>query len=246
MTKKNPSILAIIAARGGSKGIPNKNIRPLAGKPVIAHTILQAQSLIKKKIISRLIVNTDSPEIATIAKHYHAEIPFLRPHSLAEDRSQVRDVLLHTLIWLKHNENYEPNYLLLLQPTAPLRSESDIIACIKTSHKPNTDAVIGVATTESVSFIEKNGYLKTSPGVPNLKNNTNRQSMSARFIPIGFMFLIKTKVFLKEKTLFPEKTRMTICPNWRAVDLNKPEDLVIAELLLKHQKQIVNQIKNFR
>ena len=244
--RKKQIILTIIAARGGSRGIPNKNIRPIAGKPLLAYSILPALSLVKKGLLDRLILTTDSSKIAAIGRRYGVETPFLRPHRLATSKSQMRDVLLHALHWLEKEESYRPDYFMLLQPTAPLREEEDITACLKEIKKSYTDAVIVVSETELASFFIKNGYLKKSFDTPNLKKNTNRQSMPKRYIPIGSTFLVRTKTFLKEKTVFPKKTRFVVCPNWRSVDINSPEDLAIAELLLKNKQKINKFIENFQ
>lgn len=112
------STIAVIPARGGSKGVPGKNIRPLCGYPIIAYTIHVAKQC---KNIDRVIVSTDSPEIAEIASAYGAEIPFMRPSKLAGDTSPDRDFIIHALDWLREHENHEPELLVHLRPTTPLR-----------------------------------------------------------------------------------------------------------------------------
>ena len=119
---KNKKILAIIPARGGSKGLPGKNIKKLAGKPLIAWTIDQAK---KSKYIDKLIVSTDSKEIAEISKKYGAEIPFLRSKKLAQDNSSIYDVIFDAINWFKKN-NIDFDLIILLEPTSPLRENNDI------------------------------------------------------------------------------------------------------------------------
>ena len=111
---KSKKILALIPARGGSKGLPGKNIKSLAGSPLISYSITEAK---KSKYIDNVFVSTDSDEIAQVAKVYGAEIPFLRPAHLAQDNSKGVDVVLHTIEWLKNSQYDKFDYILLLQPT---------------------------------------------------------------------------------------------------------------------------------
>ncbi len=116
-------VLAVIPARGGSKGLPGKNIKPLCGKPLIAWTIEAARNC---NDIDKIIVSTDYEGIAKIAMQYGAEVPFLRPQELAADNSSTIDAIYHAVDWLSEYQNYHPGYILLLQPTSPLRKSEDI------------------------------------------------------------------------------------------------------------------------
>jgi CMP-N,N'-diacetyllegionaminic acid synthase len=116
-------IIGLITARGGSKSIPRKNIKMLAGKPLIAWTIEAAQ---KSKDLSRIVVSTDDTEIADVARQWGAEVPFIRPEELARDGSSSISAVLHTVHWLDENEGYCPDYIMLLQPTSPFRTTEDI------------------------------------------------------------------------------------------------------------------------
>ena len=136
----NKSVLAIIPARGGSKSIPRKNIKPLGGKPLIAYTIEEA---LKSKYIDRIILSTDDKEIAKVAMDYGAEVPFLRPKNLAKDTSSSLSVILHALEYLKREENYSPDIMVFLQPTSPFRKANHIDAGIEKME--NSDAVGGVS-----------------------------------------------------------------------------------------------------
>ena len=112
-------IMAVVPARSGSKGVPNKNIRELSGKPLLAYSIVAAQ---KASLIDRIIVSTDSDEYAFLAKEYRAEIPFLRPSEYADDKSTDYDFVKHLLDWLADNENTLPEYIVHLRPTTPFRN----------------------------------------------------------------------------------------------------------------------------
>src|SRR3989344_1993183 len=117
------TILGIITARGGSKGIPRKNIKDLCGKPLIAYTIEAAKD---SGVFSRLIISTDDQEIADVAKQYGAELPFMRPAELAQDATPHVPVLQHAVSWLRDNEHFFPDYVMILQPTSPMRQDFHI------------------------------------------------------------------------------------------------------------------------
>jgi N-acylneuraminate cytidylyltransferase/CMP-N,N'-diacetyllegionaminic acid synthase len=124
---KQAEILGLIPARGGSTGLPGKNIRPLHGVPLIGHTILEAK---KSKYISRLVVATDSKEIAEVAKDCGAEVPFERPAEISNSTSHAFEVFKYTIDWLKQNENYRPDILCTMLCTTPFRTASDIDDCL--------------------------------------------------------------------------------------------------------------------
>ena len=120
----NKNILAIIPARKGSKSIPNKNLKKLGGKPLIAYPIKLAKSI---KIINKVVVSTDSEEIANVAKKYGAEVPFIRPAELAKDETPTLPVLQHCVKFLEENENYKADLILLFYPTCPFLKKETII-----------------------------------------------------------------------------------------------------------------------
>ena len=118
MPGPDPQILALVPARGGSKGIPRKNVLPVGGKPLIAHTIEQARA---SRLVTRTIVSTDDAEIAAVARAYNAEVPFMRPAEYAQDMSPDIDVFRHALEWLMEHEGYRPDLVVHLRPTGPVR-----------------------------------------------------------------------------------------------------------------------------
>ena len=121
-----PSIVPIITARGGSKGLPRKNIYPINGLPMIGYSINAAKN--SKYLTESPLVSTDDPEIARISKNLGARVPFIRPPELATDETTIHPVLIHALNWLQTNDGYNPEYVMLLQPTSPLRTSHDISA----------------------------------------------------------------------------------------------------------------------
>ena len=142
----NNEILAIIPARGGSKGLKRKNILDFIGKPLIAHTIEQAQN---SKYVSRVIVSTEDEEIAMISKKYGAEIPFMRPNRLADDSSSTNEVIEYILKELEMKEGYRPDLICLLQCTSPLRTSEDIDNTIDKLFNTNSDSAVSITEAKS-------------------------------------------------------------------------------------------------
>ncbi|MDE5778563.1 MAG: acylneuraminate cytidylyltransferase family protein [Lachnospiraceae bacterium] len=143
-------ILAVIPARAGSKSVPNKNIREIAGKPLIAYSIEHA---LESNMINRVIVSTDSEQYADIAKYYGAEVPFLRPAEYATDTALDYDVFFHALTWMKEQENYEPDIVVQLRPTYPVRRVEDIDAMIKMLlDHPEADSVRSMAKAAEIPY----------------------------------------------------------------------------------------------
>lgn len=233
-------VLAVIPARAGSKRIPNKNIRNFLGKPLIAYTIQQA---LRVPFVNRVIVDTDSEKIAKIAKEYGAEVPFLRPPELATDTASVNDALLHLLARLKKEERYVPDYILLLQTTSPLRELKDIADCWNLMRKTDADTVLTICPTHPrLYYLDKKQNIILANGSE--KQSTNVQQWRPAYILNGcFAYLFNTKRFLKEKTVIMPNTKAVICEKWRSVDLDNPEDWVLAELLYKNKKVIGKNIK---
>ncbi len=233
------NILAIIPARGGSKGIKNKNIRDFGGKPLIAHTIDHAK---QSKQITKIVVSTESQEIAEVAKQHGAEVPFLRPKEMAEDKSPIMDALVHMI----ENLDQRPDYIVLLQPTSPFRLPSDIDAALDLMFEREADAVVSVCQTEQLLFtkdersrlslISSNEFLKSS----------NRQELETTYKLDGCMIYgIKTDVLLEKKTFLVDGVVGYEIPRWRAIDLDEPEDFVVGEELFAKLNTISNKINNF-
>ncbi|TDB63512.1 acylneuraminate cytidylyltransferase family protein [Arundinibacter roseus] len=199
-------MLAIIPARGGSKGLPDKNILPLAGHPLIAYSIKAA---LDSPSISRVIVSTDSEAIADIARSYGAEIPFMRPAELAQDQSLDYDVFLHALSWLKENENYSPELVAQLRPTSPIRYVADIETCIERmaaypeadsiriiTRAANTPYKMWRASTEEQAMTP----LLTLDGHPESYNEP-RQNLPTIYWQVGTLDVIRPEVILEKNSM---------------------------------------------
>ena len=223
---RNKKIIALIPARGGSKSIPKKNIVDLGGLPLIAFSIIAAKM---SKFISRVIVSTDSQEIAEIAKRYGAEVPFLRPAEFATDTAGDYEVFKHALEWLKANENYEPEYLVHLRPTTPLRDPGLIDKAIEqiVQNKETTSLRSGHELRESPHkyFILENDFFiglfpdDKRPDYTNLP----RQSFPPVYQPDGYVDVVKRKTIMEDGIFHGSKILAFISPD--AGEVDRPEDL---------------------
>ncbi len=240
---KNPNTnknLAIIPARSGSKGIPGKNIKQFCGKPLIAHTIDQAK---KSRIFDRILVDTDSAKISSIARKYGAETPFLRPAELAGDKAQVTDAVLLLLERLKSSENYAPDVITLLQTTSPLREVSDILNCAKLIADPKVRSLCTICETHHRLYhLSSEGKL-ILVNRPN-HDNQNRQAWPECYILNGCMvYMVRTGHFIETRKFVDENTYGVTCDKWRSVDLDNPADWVLAETLYKNKSKINAKLK---
>ena len=195
------SITAIIPARGGSKGIPDKNIKIIGGKPLIAWTIETAR---RSKYIDRVITTTDSDKIAGICKEYNCEVPFMRPKHLANDSAKGTDVILHTLDWLKLKK-IDYDYFILLQPTSPLRTTKHIDEAIEILiSSENANSLVSVKKVNQHPYwmkrINNDGYVEEYQK-DNEINYHNRQELPDLYVNNGAIYISKCDYFLKNKSL---------------------------------------------
>jgi CMP-N,N'-diacetyllegionaminic acid synthase len=228
-------VLGIITARGGSKGIPRKNIKDLCGRPLICHTIEAAN---KSKLLTRVIVSTDNKEIADISKECSGDVPFMRPKELAQDESTSIEVVQHVVSELK-KQGEEYDYIMILQPTSPLRTSNDIDECIKIAIKNNADSVMSMKEVDDFSqkkmkkiiegkilpYFEKEG-----------KASSRRQDLENSYKRNCAIYLTKTNLIMKGD-LFGESSYAHVMPEERSVDINSPVDFELAEFWLSKQKK---------
>jgi N-acylneuraminate cytidylyltransferase/CMP-N,N'-diacetyllegionaminic acid synthase len=226
------SILGVIPARGGSKGIPDKNIAPVAGKPLIAWTIDAATSC---SWLDRVIVTTDDPQIASIAKDWSAEVPFLRPEALARDDTPGMVPLLHAAQWLADTEDYRPDYLLLLQPTSPLRSSEDIVAAIRLALENDAHAVVSVTLAHQHPYWMKtlDGEARLHDFAPPERRIGRRQDLPVVYALNGAIYLGRRSIVCELKTWYTERTYGYIMPPECSLDIDTPWDLYLADLILR-------------
>jgi CMP-N-acetylneuraminic acid synthetase len=226
--------LAIIPARGGSKGLLGKNIRPLAGVPLIAHTIKAAQGA---QTVDRIIVSTDDEAIAEIARDAGAEVPFIRPAHLSDDKSSGVDVCLHALAHANNSLDYNPELVIFLQPTSPLRSSADIDAAVKLLRNSDVTSVVSVkAVTEYPQWMKKmDAEQRLSPLFDDLIATPARQDLAKSYILNGAIYTSTATFLGKNQSFYDNDTRGYLMPEDRSIDIDTLDDFLMAEALLSHQ-----------
>lgn len=232
---KNKKILAVVPARGASKGLPKKNVKHLLNKPLIAWTIDAAKG---SKYIDKTIVSTDDQNIAKVSRRYGIEIPFLRPKMLSRDSSSSVDVVIHAIKFFK-NKGINFDIYVLLQPTSPLRKHNDIDDAIKTLFKKNAKAVISVTEASFpplwTNTLPRDGSMRNF--LPSKIVNRNRQSLPKFFQPNGAVFTGFVDYLSEKKAFYGDKTFAYIMPKDRSVDIDDIIDFKLAELLLKSSRE---------
>jgi CMP-N,N'-diacetyllegionaminic acid synthase len=226
-------MLAIVPARGGSKGLPGKNIRALAGKPLIAHTI---EAALAARSITRVICSTDSPDIARVAREFGAEIPFMRPDELAQDNSQAIDNYIYTVDRLNAESPGIEEYCVLL-PTAPLRTATDIDGAAEVFRTRKADSVISYYPAphpvQWYRYIDDSGVLRSF--FPEGDRLANRQEERASYLPNGAIYIFRHSILKSTRQYYTDRTFPYLMPANRSIDIDTLEDFDYAEFLLATQ-----------
>jgi len=229
-----PVVLGLITARGGSKSIPRKNLMPLDGKPLIAWTFEVA---LQSRQLSRVILSTDDEEIAGVGRDWGIEVPFLRPSELANDDSSHISVVNHAIAWLEDHENVCPDYIMLLQPTSPLRTVEDIDTAIQIAEVRNAIAVVSVCETHHHPYLTKrtleDGTLAdfVSSNIAYLR----RQGLPPAYALNGAIYLNRRDSLLHDKSFLPPGTYAYIMPQERSLDIDTPWNFYLADLILRNR-----------
>jgi len=226
--------LGIITARGGSKGIPGKNTREFAGKPLIAWTI---EASLASEELTDVIVSTDDEEIARVSREWGAEVPFLRPSPLAKDDTPHIPVVLHAVKWLQENQDRRPEYVLLLQPTSPLRTCEDIDNAIRLAYERDADGVVAVCEVDHHPYVLKrlspDGHLLEYCRKP--EGYLRRQDFPPVYAVNGAVYLVRRSVLMARRTWYTSRTYPYIMPPKRSMDIDTPWQFRLAEFTLKHR-----------
>lgn len=231
---KGNSILTVICARGGSRGIPRKNVKLLNGRPLIGYTIEQAK---KFSLADRIVVSTDDKEIKRIAENYGVEVPFLRPARLATDRMSVVPVVIHATREAEKYWKEKYQIVVSLSPTGPLRAVDDIRRAVKILvDTKNTNAVFSVTETDSNPYF--NIYEINDEGYAVLSKKTGkailrRQEAPRAFLQNGSIYVVRKKILFEESDPFEKRTRIYTMPKERSVDIDASWDFEWAEFLIK-------------
>jgi CMP-N-acetylneuraminic acid synthetase len=232
-------IIGLVPARGGSKGLPRKNIRQLLGKPLIAWTIEQA---LASSYLDKIIISTDDEEIAAVARQYGAEVPFLRPAALASDAAKSIDVITHAVQFLG-DAGFHFDYLMLLEPTSPLRETEDIDACIKMLvTRDGANSIVSIAKLESghpefnVVIDNKTGFIKKIDGSA-VFSAPRRQDLTDVYFFDGTIYCSKIETLFSTGTFYHGSTLAYPVPKWKSIEIDDLFDLVCAEALLKARQE---------
>lgn len=228
---KNKKILAIIPARKGSKGIKNKNITLLQGKPLISYAIHQA---LKSDYIDRVVVSTDSEEIKNISQQYGAEVPFLRPVQLSGDRSKSIDVVLHCLDFLEKQNQFD--YVILLQPTSPLRKVEHIDKAIEELIDKNGESLVSMCEAKEnpviMRIIEDN---KLKEVINFEGDNLRRQELPVFYKINGAIYINSVKMLKNNNQFIDENTLPFIMDYESSVDIDDSLDLKFTEVIMENK-----------
>ncbi len=239
--RKSVAILGIIPARGGSKSIPYKNIAPLLGKPLIYYTIREAK---KSKLLDAFIVSTDDFKIARTARYWGADVPFIRPQRYARDQSPDIEFLKHALKWLANHRGWQPEIIVILRPTSPLRTYRDIDGVVRFMREIKCDSVKSVSLPYphnpfKMWFLEHKTK-KMKPLLPTryfkkLGTDVPRQLLPKVYWQNGLVDATRAK-FIKQGRVFGPDMRGFITDPERSLDLDSPEDLKTVAAALKKLK----------
>jgi CMP-N,N'-diacetyllegionaminic acid synthase len=225
-------VLGVIPARGGSKGIPHKNLAPLGGRPLIAHTVDAARA---SRRLTRTVVSTDDPEIARAARALAVEVPFLRPAHLGADDTSMVDVLVDLVATLEARERYRSDLVVLLQPTSPFRRAEHVDSAVDLLASSGADSVVTVVpvphhlTPTSLMCLDGDRLRPWSDG----SMPTRRQDKPRLFARNGpAVVVVRTRVLMEQRTLYGPDTRGLVMARQDSLDIDDTFDLAVAELLI--------------
>ena len=236
MTDANrPLILGVIPARGGSKGIPRKNLYPIAGKPLIAYTI---EAALASEMLTDTIVSTDDEEIARVSREFGAEVPFMRPPELATDSAQAVPTIQHAVREMEKLRDVTFDVVVMLQPTTPLRTAGDIDACLRKLLETDADSVISV--------VDVGGHhpMRMKKIVDDVLvdydteaiENMPRQDLPPVYLRAGSVYATRRDVLMEQNSFKGSISRPYIIPPNRAVNIDTMEDMIIAEWRIQNDK----------
>jgi CMP-N,N'-diacetyllegionaminic acid synthase len=229
------TVIAVIPARGGSKGLPRKNVLPLCGKPLLAWTIEKA---VKSDHLDLVLVSTDSPEIAEVAKRHRATVPFLRPAELATDKASSYDVIRHALDYCRTAQGRDFDYVVLLEPTSPLREDDDVDRMLETldEREDEFDAIVSVGeVTLHPSIMKRRVGDGLEPFWADLAQTARRQDNSPAYFPFGVAYIAKTQALLAENTFYTRRCMSFLIKRYQHYEIDDIYDLLCVESVMRHE-----------
>lgn len=232
------NITALIPARGGSKGIPHKNIHFVGGKPLICHTIEQAQA---STAVRRVVVTTDDEEIAAVSKAAGAEV-IARPAAISSDHASSESALIHALNELRHRDGKFPDAVVFLQCTCPLRRTGDIDAAIRTLFTTNADSLLSVSPNHR--FLWQETEAGATPLNYDFRNRPRRQDMKSQYFENGSIYVFRPEAFLKAGNRLFGKIALFKMDEYAAVDIDSLLDVQLVEQLLAERASLESGTRN--
>ncbi len=230
-------ILGIITARGGSKGIPGKNLKPLGGRPLLAYTVEAAREC---GALDRVILSTEDPVIADAARALGCEVPFMRPAELSRDETPHLPVIQHAAEWMREHAGYQPDAVMILQPTSPLRSADDITAAARLLESTGADSVVSVSEVSAhahpmrmLRVDDRGEAVLFASGEPVRRRINRRQDLPQAWVMNGAIYACRTGVlFDAEPSLYGDRVAAYAMPAERSVSIDDFEDWAAAERTL--------------
>ena len=242
MPVENPKVLAVIPARGGSKGVPRKNIRMVGGKPLIAYTIDAALAV--KNRLHRLIVSTDDAEIAAVAQNYGAEVPFMRPADLGGDKVPMVPVLKHATQAIEEMDGIKLDWVLLLQPTCPFRAPEDILAALELAAAGGCDSVISVVRVlaHHPILMKKIENDRLMPFMIEEVEGTRRQDYNPpAYMRNGCIYLTSRDNLMNNSSIWGKIIRPYVMPEERSVNVDSEMDMKLVEYMQQDRQNLTGQ-----
>lgn len=228
-------VIAVIPARGGSKGLPGKNVRVLCGKPLIAWSIDKAKT---SRYLDSILVSTDSTDIAEIARHHGAYVPFLRPDELAGDHASTYEVIRHALAHCRAVDEEEFHYTVLLEPTSPLREDDDVDRMLEVidGRADEFDAIVSVGqVSEHPSIMKRLSGERLEPFYRELPQTTRRQDNAPAYFPFGVAYIAKTSALLEENTFYTRRCAAFPIKRYQNYEIDDIYDWLCVESVMKHE-----------
>ena len=230
-------VLGLIPARGGSRGVPRKNIRLVAGKPLIAYAIEAAKA---SQLLTRCVVSTEDPEIAQIARSFGCEV-IKRPADLAQDTTPTLPVIQHVLEFLDQHERYRPDITVLLQPTAPLRTDRHIDEAVALLKNADVDSVVSVSPVPGHynphwQFVIQDSELRLFTGQPLRRMITRRQGLPVTYTRNGAIYAFRTAIVFEQGNFYGDRCAAYVMHAEDSVNIDSEEDLCLAERLIIHRE----------
>jgi CMP-N,N'-diacetyllegionaminic acid synthase len=235
---KDKTILAIIPARAGSKGLPGKNMKLLCGRPLIGWTIEKAQ---KSHHLDEILVTTDSQEIAEFSRQCGVSVPFMRPPHLATDLASTYEVIRHAVSYYQISAMRQFDYIVLLEPTSPLREDDDIdrMLIALSDRDADFDAIVSIGkVTEHPAIMKHMNGVRIEPFCPQLTQETRRQDQAPAYFPYGVAYIAKTATLLEENTFYAHRCMGFPIKRYQNYEIDDIFDFLCVENVMKHERGV--------